>query len=67
MTILDGSKKDFLNQNYKNAESVQLAGLTTAEITARLTNDVNGAIYHNSTLNKLQVKLNGSIETITST
>jgi hypothetical protein len=67
MTILDGSKKDVLNQVYKNALSMQLVALTTAEITARAINDSNGTIYHNTTLNKLQVKLNGSIETITST
>lgn len=67
MTVLDGSKKDVLNQKYKNALSVQLVALATADITASAVNDANGTIYHNSTLNKLQVKLNGAIETITST
>ena len=66
MTEFTGSKKDVLDQNYKNAQTLHLTALTTGDITARLSNDENGTIYHNSTLNKLQVKLNGSIETITS-
>ncbi len=67
MTQFTGSKKDVLNQKYKNALSIQLVELTTAEITADVVNAADGTIYHNITLNKLQVKLNGSIETITST
>ncbi len=64
MTIFAGSKKDVLDQNYLNMETVQLTGFLTGEIGARLANDPNGTIYHNRTLNKLQVKLNGILETI---
>lgn len=66
MATFDGSKADVLNNEYDNAIVLQLAPRTTAEITARATNDANGTIYHDSTVNKLKVKLNGSVETITS-
>lgn len=64
MTIFSGSKEDVLNQDYRNVETLQITGLLTAEITARLADDPDGTIYHNRTLNKLQVKLNGILETI---
>ena len=66
MTILAGSKKDVLNQKYKNALSVQLVGLSTAEITADAVNAAAGTIYHNVQISKLQVVLAGAVETITS-
>jgi hypothetical protein len=66
MTIFSKSKDDVLNQDYANVNSLQLTPHTTAEITALAANDTNGTLYHNSTTNKLVVKLNGSVETITS-
>ena len=66
MTQCVGSKADVINNEYLLADVLQLNGLTTAQITARAPADVNGTIYHDSTVNKLKVKLNGSVETITS-
>lgn len=66
MTAFVGSKADEINNDYLLANKIQLVGLTTAEITAQSATDANGTLYHNVTLNKLQAKLNGAIETITS-
>lgn len=66
MTVLDGSKKDVLNQNYKNVLTVQLVPLLDSEIAARVANDPNGTLYFDTTAQKFMGKLNGSLETIQS-